>query len=197
MVLDKLADFCEDKRMELHEGQLLVASSRLLDNNFVKTVILMVQHSDQGALGLVVNRPTSKTVEELWREVSDSPCQSRHPTYLGGPVSGPLMAVHTSRKFAEIEILPGVFFTAKKENLDQLVLQKKHPFKIFAGHAGWGPGQLEHEIEEGAWIVAPASAEFVFFDGTDLWEEVTKQRDRSMLESVLKIKNIPEDPSVN
>ena len=183
--------------MESCEGQLLVASARLLDNNFVKTVILLVQHNDQGALGLVVNRPTSKTVKELWREVSDSPCKSERPTYLGGPVSGPLMAVHTARKFAEIEILPGVFFTARKENLDKLVMQEKHPFKIFAGHAGWGPGQLEHEIEEGAWTVTPASAEFVFFDGTGLWKEVTKQHGRSILESVLKIKHVPEDPSVN
>ncbi|NQU25348.1 MAG: YqgE/AlgH family protein [Candidatus Nealsonbacteria bacterium] len=183
--------------MQSYEGQFLVASSLLLDNNFVKTVVLLVQHSDEGALGLVVNRPTSKTVKELWREVSDAPCENQSPIHLGGPVSGPLMAVHAARKFAEIEILPGVYFTAKKENLDQLVVQKRHPLKIFAGHAGWGPGQLEHEIEEGAWTVTSASAEFVFFDGTDLWEEVTEQHGRSLLESVLKIKHIPEDPSVN
>ena len=183
--------------MKSLEGHLLFASSRLRDNNFVKTVILLLQHNEQGALGVVVNRPTSKKVQELWKDVGDADCESEQPVHLGGPVAGPLMAVHTLRSLAEVEILPGVFFAAKKANLDKLVLQQGRPFKIFIGHAGWGPGQLESELQQGAWLTAPATAEYIFHDGKGLWEEVTQRIKDSMLQSILKIKPVPEDPSMN
>jgi putative transcriptional regulator len=183
--------------MKSLEGHLLIASAHLLDPNFVKTVVLMIQHTDQGALGVIVNRPTCKTIQDLWREVGDAPCTTAGPIYLGGPVSSPLMAVHTHESLAELEILPGVFFAAKKTNLDQLVLQTEGSLKIFVGHAGWGPGQLESELEQGAWLTAPAASEHVFHDGGDLWEEVSKQFGQSLLQSVLNLKHVPPDPSVN
>jgi putative transcriptional regulator len=183
--------------MDSLEGKFLLASQKLLDQNFVKTVVLMVQHNNQGALGVVVNRPTSKNVQELWREVGDSPCESTRPVHLGGPVSGPIMSVHTSAKLAEIEIIPGVFFAAKKQHLDELVLQRDRPFKIFVGHAGWGPGQLEGELEAGAWHILPATAEYVFYEDENLWEQASRQIGRSVLESMLDIKEVPEDPSLN
>lgn len=183
--------------MESLAGCFLLASSGLLDPNFVKTVVLLIQHSEQGALGIVVNRPTSKTLKQLWKEVGDARCESEQPIHLGGPVSGPLMAVHTNASLAEVEILPGVFFAAKKKNLDELVIKEDHPFKVFIGHAGWGPGQLEDELRQGAWLTTPATAEYLFYHGTDLWEEVSRRAGRSMLLSVLKIKHVPEDPSLN
>lgn len=183
--------------MKSLQGQLLIASPQLLDPNFVKTVVLLIQHSDQGALGVVLNRPTSKKVRELWKEVGDAPCNSDEPVCLGGPVSGPLMAVHTNQFFAEIEILPGVFFAARRKHLDALVLQEDDPLKIFFGHAGWGPGQLDNEIRAGGWRTLPATAEYIFYDGQDLWEKVFKQVARSTLQSMLHLKHVPEDPSMN
>ena len=70
--------------MQSLEGHLLFASNYLLDPNFAKTVILLVQHNEQGALGVVVNRPTCKTVSELWTEVGEALCESPRPAYLGG-----------------------------------------------------------------------------------------------------------------
>lgn len=183
--------------MESLEGHLLFASSQLLDANFVKTVVLMIQHNQQGALGVVVNRPTCKTVKELWEDVGDAKCESELPVYLGGPVSGPLMSVHTDHSLAEIEILPGLFFAAKKNNLDQLVLQQDQPYKVFVGHAAWSSGQLEGEIESGAWRTAPATMDYVFYDGDSLWEEGTRRIGTSMLKSMLRIKHLPKDPSMN
>ena len=183
--------------MKSLQGQLLIASPQLLDPNFVKTVVLLIQHSDQGALGVVLNRPTSKKVKELWKEVGNAPCKSEAPVCLGGPVSGPLMALHTNQFLAEMEILPGVFFAARREHLDSLVLQQDDPLKIFFGHAGWGPGQLDNEIQVGGWLTTPASAELVFYHGEDLWEKVSKQVGQSTLQSMLNLKHFPEDPSVN
>ena len=183
--------------MKSFQGQFLIASPHLRDENFVKTVILLIQHTDQGAFGVVINRPTAKTVEQLWDEVGPSHCDSQQPLYMGGPVPGPLMAVHTDRSLAELDAMPEVFLAVKKEDLDELVRQKRHPFKIFVGHAGWGAGQLEMELKEGAWFTLPATAEAVFDHGEDLWTRVSKQVGESVLKSALKIKNFPEDPSMN
>jgi len=177
------------------ESHFLIAAPQLLDPNFVKTVVLIIQHTDQGALGLVLNRPTSKTVKELWSEVGDAHCQSEHPVYLGGPVSGPLMAIHADRSLAEMEILPGVFFAAKKASLDELV-DRDDDCKLFVGHAGWGPGQLDAEIEAGGWLIAPAAPEYVFYDGDDLWDTVMSLTGTNLAE-MLNIKQVPDDPSVN
>ncbi len=179
------------------QGQLLIASPQLLDPNFVKTVVLMIQHSEQGALGVVLNRPTSKRVKELWKEIGDAPCVSDEHVCLGGPVSGPLIAVHANQFFAEMEILPGVFFAAKREHLDGLVLQQDDPLRVFFGHAGWGPGQLDSEIQAGGWLTMPATSEYVFYGGDDLWEKVSRQAARVSLQSILDIKHFPDDPSVN
>jgi putative transcriptional regulator len=178
-------------------GHFLVASPHLLDPNFARAVVLLVQHNEEGALGMIVNRPVDKTVQDLWREIGGGPCQSAEPVYLGGPVPGPLMAVHRSESLAELEILPGVFFCASKPNLDALVERTGEPLKIFVGHSGWGPGQLDSELEQGAWLTTPATVELIFYDGGDLWNAVTRQIGRQMLREMLRPKEIPDDPSVN
>ena len=183
--------------MKSLKAYLLIASRQLMDPNFRKSVVLLIQHTDEGALGVVLNRPTSKTVDEVWKELGDSPCLSHQPVCLGGPVAGPLIALHTNQFFAELEVLPGLFFAASKKNLDDLVLHDDDPLRVFIGHAGWGPGQLENEIEAGAWLLAPATSEDIFYDGTDLWEQVTQRAGRLTLVSMLGIKHVPDDPSMN
>jgi putative transcriptional regulator len=182
--------------MESLEGRLLLASPQLLDPNFVHTVILLIEHTEMGALGLVLNRPTGKTIEELWRQVGQSPCESSQPVHLGGPVSGPLMAVHTQDLLAEQEIVPGVFFAAKKKHLDELV-RADGQYKIFIGHAGWGPGQLENEIQEGAWQSLPALRDDVFDPADDLWQRLVRRAEAGLLPALLGIKHVPPDPSMN
>jgi putative transcriptional regulator len=178
-------------------GHLLTASQNLLDPNFVKTVVLLVQHNEQGALGVVLNRPIGKSVQDLWREVGGGPCTNTQPVYLGGPVPGPLMAVHRQQSLGEIEIISGLFFSASKENLDALVIHPEPTMKIFIGHSGWGPGQLDEELEQGAWLTMPSTPEFVFFESSELWAAVSRLIGRSMIQSMLNIKEMPDDPTVN
>lgn len=183
--------------MESLEGHLLVASPQLLDPNFARALVLLVEHNDEGAFGVVVNRPVGKTLQELWREVGSSPCHSRQPIYLGGPVPGPLLALHNRPGLAEAEPAPGVFFAAKKQHLDSLVLTEDPAYKIFIGHSGWGAGQLENELREGAWRTLPASAELVFSTDDDLWEAVFRQIGQTLLKSILNLDELPPDPTVN
>ncbi len=183
--------------MDSLEGQLLLASEHLVDPNFAKTVVLLIQHSDQGALGVILNRPTSKTVRELWHELGQPPCPCQQPVHLGGPVSGPLMALHDQAALAEVEIVPGVYFAAKKPHLDALVQQADSPLKLFVGHAGWGPGQLEAELAQGAWRPVPAAVALVFDDLPDLWQRLWQSLPNPGLASLLHLKHVPPDPSLN
>ncbi len=203
--------------MDSLQGHLLLASEELADPNFAHAVVLLIEHNEQGALGVILNRPTSKTVRELWREVSQVPCESQQPVCLGGPVSGPVMALHTLPALAELEIVAGVYFAAKKQNLDELVSAAagaesmaenpsiaadteflvKNAFKIFVGHAGWGPGQLEAEIQQHAWYIIPARIEHVFTAADDLWQRLLQALEHLRLGTLLKIKHVPPDPTVN
>ncbi|MBN1393548.1 MAG: YqgE/AlgH family protein [Pirellulales bacterium] len=183
--------------MESLKGHLLVASPQLLDPNFARSLVLLVEHNEEGAFGMVVNRPTEKTVQDLWREVGSAPCNSRQPVYMGGPVPGPLLSLHDKPSLAEMEPVPGVYFSARKENLDRLVLDEAPDYKIFLGNSGWGAGQLENELEEGAWRTTPATAEIVFSTDEDLWESIFRHLGRDVLKSVLNLKNLPPDATVN
>lgn len=179
------------------QGHFLVASPHLKDPNFVGTVVLLVRHDQHGALGVVLNRPADKKLKELWESVSQTPCHSDQQINLGGPVPGPLMAIHTQPALADAEVLPGVYFAAEKEKLELLVAREDEHFRIFVGHSGWGGGQLEGELEQGAWLTTPATVQYIFYDDTDLWETVAKQIGKSVLQSMLGIDDLPEDPTVN
>jgi putative transcriptional regulator len=183
--------------MESLEGHLLVASPQLLDPNFARALVLVIEHSEEGAFGVIINRPVNKTLQELWREVGSAPCHSRQPVYLGGPVPGPLIAIHGNPSLAEMEPLPGVFFAARKLHLDSLVLTEKPAYKIFANHSGWGAGQLENELRQGDWRTTPATAEIVFSTDDGLWETVLRQIGQSLLKSILNVDELPSDPTVN
>jgi putative transcriptional regulator len=185
------------RTMKSLEGQLLIASNELRDPNFLRTVVLIFRHDDEGAAGLVLNRRLNATLRQIWKQVSQQPCRCEAALYLGGPVEGPLMAIHTEGELSEIEIVEGLFFSAGGENLAQLVDAEQPMARFFVGYAGWGAGQLEREMDEGAWLTAPATAERVFGDIDELWQRVTREATSSALISTLKIKHVPKHPWMN
>jgi putative transcriptional regulator len=182
------------------EGHLLVAARSLGDPNFHRSVVLMVKHTEQGALGLVLNRPSGIKIGQVWNQVSSSPCQVDQTLYTGGPIQGPLMAVHTSAAWAELEVLPGVHFTAAREMLEQLVASGEQAAadqaRFFVGYSGWGPGQLEMELDAGAWLTTAASRRYVF-ELDDSWHDLARQIGNAQLLESLGIKHVPADPRLN
>ena len=179
------------------QGHLLVASAELKDPNFFRSVVLLIRHNDEGAFGLILNRPTSASVKEIWTQVSETPCLSDEPLRLGGPVQGPLMAIHTVEHLSDIESVPGVFASAEPEKLEELVARAGASVRFFAGYAGWGAGQLENELGEGSWLTTPASAAHIFGDDEELWQRVNKAIADADLITTLKIKHVPPDPRLN
>src|ERR1700712_1699875 len=103
--------------MKSLQGHFLIASPHLSDSNFYKAVVLMVRHDEEGALGLILNRPTENTIAEVWKLVSEDEIECPLPIFLGGPVAGPLVALHRLKSAAEAEVLPGIYFAAHKEKL--------------------------------------------------------------------------------
>ncbi len=83
------------------QGYFLIASPHLSDTNFRRSVVLLLKHSDEGAFGLVLNRPTDSLLSEVWELISESPCKLGEAIHIGGPVGGPLMALHSNKTYAE------------------------------------------------------------------------------------------------
>lgn len=178
------------------ERHLLVASPQLRDEWFAQTVVLLIAHNENGAFGVVLNRPTLETVGQIWNQLGGSPCDSQEPAHVGGPVDGPIMALHTEESFADIRVVPNVFLAVQRDNLDWVVHQTQAPFRLFLGTASWGPDQLEDEIQEGAWLVTPATTELLFAEPEDVWTAALRRYGRDFYESI-GIRVFPEEATVN
>jgi putative transcriptional regulator len=173
----------------LTRGRLLVASPDLGDANFRRTVVLMIAHDDEGAVGLVLNRPSELTVAETlpaWRDHTAPPAT----LYVGGPVQ-PDAAIAlgrgpSTRGDLVIGDLGAVDLDGTAEGHDLV--------RVFVGYSGWGPGQLEGELARDDWLVVDALVDDVVTTDPDgLWRDVLRrQRGRLAL-----FANAPDDASVN
>jgi putative transcriptional regulator len=183
--------------MESLEGHFLIAAPQLPDPNFLRSVVLMLQHNSNGAFGLVVNQQSEMRLAEVWSQIDDSPCKSDDYLSIGGPVEGPILVLHTDETHSESEVIPGVHIASDRDNV-RYVVQHVEPFRVFSGYSGWGSGQLETELELGGWITLPATKELVF-DGnvTDLWQHVVHMAGRSFFEGTLGIDEFPGDVHLN
>lgn len=188
--------------MENFQGQILLASAKLQDPNFVQAVIFMIQHNAEGALGLVLNRPTTMTLAKAWEQVDDTQ-NVAHETYIhhGGPCEGPLMVLHTDPANSEQQIHPGIHFATQEDQVREVVLSGSEPAKFFLGYAGWGPEQLEAEMREEAWtVVGDASdsmLDVIFRTEEDTWLRLTRQLAARTLLPDINPSSIPRDPSMN
>lgn len=180
------------------QGLLLVASPDLTDPNFRQTIVFIVRHtSEEGTLGLVLNRQTSTTIKELWERLGEGECTSDAPLSLGGPCEGPLMALHTVDSAAEIQVLPGIYFSAGGEQMRLLISGNPGTARFFFGYAGWGAGQLEQELQAGAWRMEPATLRHIFSLHQEQWERSISEAAGWEVLSALNLKSVPIDPSQN
>jgi putative transcriptional regulator len=180
--------------MQSLKGQLLVAGPGLVDPNFRRTVVLVGEHSEEGALGVVLNRASETTVGEAVPELSGL-VDGLENVHVGGPVQRSALVVLAD--FVEPDragalVLDSIGFLPAEVDPDEIGELRRA--RIFAGYAGWGPGQLEEELEEGSWIVEPALPEDVFTgEPDDLWSDVLRRKGGPY--EVLAL--MPPDPSLN
>jgi len=183
---------------ELRAGMLLVATPALLDPNFADTVVLLLDVDENGALGVVLNRPTAVPVAEVladWRDVVAEPEVLFH----GGPVSTEgALAVALLRALDDVPVgfrqVEGNLGLVDLDTPVELVDGSLEGLRIFAGYAGWGAEQLVDEIEEGSWYVVPGQAPDVFrHDPTELWRDVLRRQPGELAWHSTR----PVDPDLN
>lgn len=192
------------------QGQLLLDSGQLGGSFFQRTVVLVCQHNAEGAFGLVLNRSLGKTVGEMI--VADLPVPLKEsPLYLGGPVQpAALSFLHTDSFIPEPDALSNLPFDhseadvlpnlALGHSLDDLLeigegFSPTKKVRLFAGYAGWSPGQLENEIKRKAWLTFPASVQLVFETPPELlWKKILL--DKGGWKNKL-LAQMPEDLSLN
>jgi putative transcriptional regulator len=181
--------------MDSARGQLLIAGPTLLDPNFWRTVVLVVEHTDEGALGLVLNRPSETTVGDAVPQLAEL-VDLDDRLYIGGPVQPSAVIVLAQFEDpGEAALLAfddiGVLGSGSDPEETVAGVRSGRPF---VGHAGWGAGQLDSELERGDWIVEAARREDAFTDNPlDLWSEVLTRKGGSYA----LVARMPPDPSVN
>jgi len=179
-------------------GMLLVATRALLDPNFAESVVLVLDVDDDGALGVVINRPSGVPVAQVldgWDAVVDEP----DTLFVGGPVS-PEGALAVGLLRTDADVPDGFRGFAGRLGLVDLdapverVNGSLAGMRIFAGYAGWGAGQLEAEIDDGSWHVVPGEGPDVFrVDTTTLWRDVLRRQPGERAWSSTQ----PLDPELN
>ena len=186
------------------KGKILIASPELQDPNFAHSVVLIVQHDENGAMGLIINRPLETTVSDAWTQVSAVPYPNEDPLYQGGPCEGPLIVLHKEPGKGQMEVYDGIYLSSDADAVKALVDDVADPLKFFVGYAGWSPMQLESELSEGAWQVAEISSSIILSTPRELWDELQKRIASAIptpahgaLRPVVDPRLIPPDPSVN
>lgn len=177
-------------------GRFLVSEPFMGDPNFQRTVVLLVEHNEDGSLGFVMNRQLEARLHDL---VDDSP-HFPAPVFLGGPVEqDTLHFVHRmgNELIGAREIDEGIYWSGDFDILKDMIREGEanaDDILFFVGYSGWSPGQLEAELKRKSWIVAPADLEFVFTtEYEDLWQKIL----RNMGEKYKVISNYPIDPRLN
>ena len=179
--------------MDFLQGKLIVSSPSLIDPNFRKTVVLIAHHDEEGALGLVLSRPSDVPAAEAVPVLDGLP-GAEDPVFVGGPVQPEAFMVLAEFEDVEEAAAPIVdrlgFMPADAEPADLAIKR----LRLFAGYSGWGSGQLEDELAENSWIVVDAAAEDAFADDPDvLWRTVLQRKGGAF--SLME--NMPFDPGLN
>ncbi len=181
--------------MESLQGKLLVASPAIEDPNFHRSVVLIGHHDRDGALGVVINRPTGNSVLEAAPPVAEM-IGGDGDLHFGGPVMPEAVVVvaeFNRPEDAAILAFDSVGVLGADTPQGDVELRTRR-VRAFAGHAGWSRGQLDAEVERDDWIVAPASADLVFAEEPEeLWSDVLNQ----LGGTYELLARMPEDPSVN
>jgi putative transcriptional regulator len=175
------------------QGKLLVSSPALIDPNFRKTVVLIAHHDEDGAMGLVLSRPSEVAATDALPALDGLP-GAHDPIFVGGPVQPEafmVLAEFDDLADSVAPIFDHVGFMSADAEPEALSILR---VRLFAGYAGWGAGQLEAELEEPAWLVVPAEQDDPFVDDPEvLWQSAVN---RAGVSASL-MKSMPFDPGLN
>lgn len=176
-------------------GHLLVASPAMSDPNFARAVVLIGVHTDDGAMGVIINQPSETAVATAVPELEPA-VDTEDPVYVGGPVrpeSVVLLAEFIDPSPKALLVLGRIGFPVNTSDIEGLA-ETTSRRRVYAGYAGWTAGQLDREIAQGDWVTDPATPEDVFSEAPeDLWTSVLVRKGGGYA----LLARMPSDPSVN
>ena len=157
---------------------LLLSMPQLDDPNFKQSVVLLCHHSDQGAWGLVLNRPTNRAATVM--SESGTPVSTGIEVWLGGPVeleSGCILLGEMPDEGEALRVCDGLFVSGSQALLHRLLgAPSPGRLRLLMGYAGWGPGQLEHELRQSAWLISEVDLDIVFeTEASAMWEKAIRR----------------------
>jgi len=174
-VLVLVAGLCALPAAAQERGELLIATEQISDEAFAETVVLLLHYADEGAIGVAINRPTWVTTTELFPDL-DYMHSYRGPVFHGGPVAqATVLVLSRDARLGDGDrdaVIDGVYMTSDLSLLEDLLdaTNDRSQLRFYAGHASWGPGQLDEEIAAGAWRPVAASSLLIFdADPDSLW----------------------------
>ena len=173
---------------ESHAGMLLVATPRLYDPNFYRTVVLLIQHDEEGSVGVVLNRETTHKVADHLPEWGDRAASPGFVHY-GGPVDPEVAIGVIAGPSGESTGVPGLSIV----DLGESPGVQASSVRVYSGYAGWGSGQLESELNEGSWYLVQASPDDPFADPEQLWTSVLRRQTGYLA----LVSTYPDDVSLN
>lgn len=178
-------------------GRLLISEPFMLDPNFKRSVILLTEYADRGAMGFILNHQSDYLLGDVLPDTS----YSEIPVYSGGPVAAnTLHFIHCAPEKIDggIEICEGVFLGGDFDKIKELISNyqiNETEIKFFMGYSGWTPNQLDEELKENSWLVADRCSVNTLFNVSEqnMWKEVV----RSLGNRYAHIANFPENPQLN
>ncbi len=189
----------ENPRISL-AGYLLVAAPGVQDPVFARSVCIIVEHTEEQTIGIMLNRRLAMETESLWDQLLEGaakPANSDAHVNFGGPQNGPVLAIHDNHMFAEGGNSQGVYLSAQSETLKKLAQSTPDHCRLFIGHAVWRVSQLETEIIRGDWHVLPAVPELVFADEYTMWARGIQVVGNSIIQAATGLPKLMSQPFLN
>ena len=165
-------------------GEYLIAAKHMGDPTFFRAAVLMLEHGDEGSMGLVVNRPSSVSVANALSKHFPVP-ESERMIYFGGPVEPAALCILHNDEICGQEdhtLAPGIYIGSHDHVFENMVCENEadeeqhSDYRVFCGYSGWGPGQLDSELERGDWHIVPGKANYLFdSEPYEIWDLLFKE----------------------
>jgi putative transcriptional regulator len=185
----------EHENLAPKQGRILISEPLLSDTYFKRSVVLLTEHSDKGAVGFVLNKPVDLPLSEV---LADFP-EFNSQVYIGGPVAkDTIHFLHTLGELVpnSVHVMDDIYWGGDFESLKELInegIVEPSQVRFFLGYSGWSPNQLETEIEENAWLVTRVESEKIMSADKDIWKKTLDE-----LGKKYKVwSNFPENPAMN
>lgn len=169
----------------------IVATPKIKDPYFHKSIILMIRENKDSYIGLLLNKSMEEKVKEIWDVINpDAVIYKNNTLRNGGPIYGAISVIHKIKKYSEDEIFPGTFLSIHPDNIEKIIQNKSKPYEMYVGCCSWYSSQLSIEMTTGSWWATEPDDFMIFGDNSDYWKLKKEEFNKQILDKLnIKIQN--------